>query len=465
MPIEPTSQDGATRRLEHDRSATDSVPQGASIGASDPEKDPIEKTSLLEDAGSAAKTSLLNGDRASAAETTVPREVPSFETTSFPGGTVAPAAAATTLLDGGEPAFAHNDLYEPEPPIDETVQFGEGEVRTVGPSVYPDAYSDATVAPVGVDDEAGAGYRADYGGYAGYGVSGRPSNEGAPIDRTVAMPRRTSYPDGAAYPQYPQGQTAWGGSGAAGGQDYREAPVYDPAVLQAAAEREESRSLNASRERDRGSRLLRRGAVALVVVAVALVAISVAWEAAQGALKGFGDRIGETVSSLFDNATESVQNAGEQLGGNAADAVAGAVSDGLGNLVQGALDGAGGGDSTAGQGQDAGGSTPSSGETGTDGTATAGDASASGGTAGSDTATTTTTTPSAPSEPSTPSTETPAEPSFDDVTTDGTADAGQAGADTTAPSTETGADAGGQQAADQGGDASVTVTPPADASA
>ena len=77
MPIGPTPADEPTRRLERDRPAAGNAPQGASIGASTPEKDPAGETSLLGDAENAEKTSLLDG-----------------------GGD--PAAGTTTLLDGGE---------------------------------------------------------------------------------------------------------------------------------------------------------------------------------------------------------------------------------------------------------------------------------------------------------------------------------------------------------------------------
>ena len=482
MPIGPTPADEPTRRLGRDRSAAGSVPQGASFGASAPGKGPAGETSLLGDAGNAEKTSLLDD-----------------------GG--APAAGTTMLLDGAYPGPAYaEDPYEPDLPIDETVQFGEGEVRTVGPSVYPDAYADSTVAPVGVDDGEPAGYGTPTGcgtpgygpaghesdGYpAGYGPSpafdadaagetfaGTPSSgmssSGAafgapPVDRTVAMPGHLAEPNAA----YRPGREAWDEAGAGYGYDRREGPAYNPAILQAAAEQEEARSRQASQERDRGGRFLRRGAIALVVVAVLLVAASVAWEAAQGALKGFGDRIGEVASSLFDRATESIQGAGEQLGSDAADAVGDAVSSGLGDLVQGALGGTGtdaggdagteGGQSSPDTSQPAGGSGASDSGQAADGTAAGGGSPAGSaeddGTAGSGTTTTT------------PSTEAPADPTYDDVAGEGSdagagdgatdpAGTGQASDGAADPSADPSADAGGQQASDQEG-ASVTVTPPA----
>ncbi len=497
MPIGPTPADEPTRRLERDRPAAGNAPQGASvgasIGASTPEKDPAGETSLLGDAENAEKTSLLDGSGAPAAGTT----------TLLDGGET-PTTGATTLLDGAHPGLAYaEDPYEPDLPIDETVQFGEGEVRTVGPSVYPDAYADSTVAPVGVDDGEPAGYGAPGYGPAGYESDGYPAGYGPspafdadaaegsfagapspgmspsgaafgapPVDRTVAMPGHLAGPNTA----YRPGREAWGEAGTGYGRDRREGPAYNPAILRAAAEQEEARSRQASQERDRGGRLLRRGAIALVVAAVLLVAASVAWEAAQGALKGFGDRIGEVASSLFDRATESIQGAGEQLGSDAADAVGDAVSSGLGDLVQGALGGTGtdtGGDAGTEGDQSSPDTSQPAGESGAsgsgqaaDGTTAAGGGSAAGGAEGDETAGSGTTT-------TTPSTEAPADPTYDDVAGEGSdagsgatdpAGTGQAPDGAADPSADPSADAGGQQPSDQEG-ASVTVTPPADGAA
>lgn len=241
---------------------------------------------------------------------------------------------------GGTPARDAVAVGEVASPLyDDELQFGESGVLPVGPATPAAANPYASAYPAGA--YAAGGTADPYAAAADPYADPRPAipaNAGAAnphaaaadpyaVDRTMRMPSARPPHAAAVSTGYPPDT-----------DPYEARPIN--AVWSAAPQPgadDDPRDRDARRSKKRGGSRLTKWAFRLVVLAALIVAVSVALELGKGAVSGFVESLKGAVSTQVDNLLGNAQQAGQQLGSDAADALVSGATGAVQDAAQDAL--------------------------------------------------------------------------------------------------------------------------------